>query len=133
MTLIRIAGPLVLALFGLCWLALSLTGDKAELKQLLSQAELNARQQSAIIEQIDQRNIHAMEVIDHAQRDKADMAARSNVLQRELARLQAGNVCVNEPVPVAVTDRLRERVNAANAAAGFTPAAVAGSVPHPGL
>ena len=130
---IRIAGPLVLALFGLSWLVLSLTGDKAELKQLLNQAELNARQQAAIIEQIDQRNINAMEAIDRAQRDKADMAARSHALQRELAQLQAGNVCVNEPVPAAVTDRLRERVSAANAAAGFAPVAAAGSVPDPGL
>lgn len=133
MNLIRIAGPLVLALFGLGWLVLTLTGDKAELKQQLSQAELNARQQAAIIGQIEQRNTRAMKEINRAQRDKADMAARSRVLQRELAQLQAGSVCVDEPVPAAVTDRLRERVAAANAAAGFAPAAVAGPVPDPGL
>lgn len=132
MNAIRIAGPLVLALFGLSWLVLTLTGDKAGLKQQLSQAELQAQSQAAVIGQIEKRNTHAMEEIDRAQRDKADMAARSKNLQRELANLQAGNMCVREPVPAAVVDRLRERVNAANAA-GFAPAAVVGSVPDPGL
>ena len=130
MSALKWAGPLVLALL---WLVGTLVSKNAQIETRLKQAELNAQQQVAVIGQIEQRNTQALEEIDRVQRDKADMAARSLVLQRELAQLQAGSVCIDEPVPAAVVDRLRERVTAANAAAGFTPVTPAGPVPDPGL
>lgn len=114
----RLVGGLavVLCLVGLLWFAKAKTEEAASLSTSLDQAELNYQLQQAATHQIEQNYQEALHAIDQAERDKRSMGQRSSKLQRELEQLQLGVPCAAEPVPVAVVERLRERVSAANQA-----------------
>lgn len=125
--MVKALGFVSVALLALGLYCLSLAEDKAVLASQLTDLESNYRLQVAITAQVEQENITAMRGIERAQNEKNQVAADSIALQRELAQLQAGNQCRDVAVPVAVVERLRERVAAANAAAKSGAVATAGA------
>ncbi|VEJ54611.1 hypothetical protein [Pragia fontium] len=64
------------------------------------------------------------EVMDNVAEQKQESEKRTVALQRALAQSQVASPCVAEPVPDAVTQRLRERVAEVNAAAASAKGAI---------
>ncbi|GAA4493260.1 hypothetical protein [Pseudaeromonas paramecii] len=129
----RLVGGLavVLCLVGLLWFAKAKTEEAASLSASLEQSRLNFQLQQAATRQIEQNYQEALHAIDQAERDKRSMGQRSSKLQRELEQLQLGVPCAAEPIPVAVVERLRERVSTANQALQAGSAQPGGAHPDP--
>lgn len=125
--MIKVLGLVSVALLALGLYCLNLAEDKAALTKELTELEGNYRLQVAITAQVEQENITAMRGIERAQNEKNQVAADSMSLQRELAQLQADSQCLDVAVPVAVVERLRERVAVANAAAKSGVVAITGA------
>jgi len=131
---LRIVGMLfvlVPAITGLLWYAKAKTEEAASLSTSLAEAKLNYQLQQSVTHQIEQNYQEALHAINQAERDKAAMGQRSSKLQRELEQLQLGVPCAAESIPVAVVERLRERVSAANQAMQAGSAQPGGAHPDP--
>lgn len=98
-----------------------LSNELGQLKNIKQQAVVALAEERANSAKIRAQYLQIQEVMDGVAEQKRESEKRTAALQRALAQSQLASPCVAEPVPDAVTQRLRERVAEVNAtAAGAT-------------